>query len=64
MKRGRGGRVPSELDWFAEDPWLEPDLVEVEDDDDEVLDLEPWEMEDDGGWEPANSRRKFARDSW
>lgn len=53
-KRSRQ-RFPSELDWFAEDPWADPEPQEDVPDreaDDEGL------LMDDDGWGPIRPRRQ------
>lgn len=70
MKRGRIRRRRSELDWFAEDPWAEPDPAAREDeqdewdagliglsDDDDWRDND-WRDDDYDGWGPIRPRRR------
>lgn len=64
MKRGRIRRRRSELDWFAEDPWAEPDPAAREDKQDEwdaglmgLSDEDDWRDEDYDGWGPIRPRR-------
>ena len=48
-RRGRkkGTRRYSELDWFAEDPWAEPDLAALERDGEDEWIPSLWETTDD-----------------
>lgn len=76
IKRGRIRRRRSEIDWFAEDPWAEPDASAWEDEQDEWnADLsesfeEDVSADDDAGdndeyegWGPIRLRRGHLRDA-
>ena len=65
MKRGRIRRRHSELDWFAEDPWAEPNPPAAWKDKQDELDFESLGWSDDDeyheddydGWGPIRPRR-------
>lgn len=58
LKRGRIRRRRSELDWFAEDPWAEPESAAQEDKQD-GWDSGLMGLSDDvyDGWSPIRLRR-------
>ena len=59
-RRGRTRRRRSELDWFAEDPWAEPDLAALERDGEEDRYASLWEAtDDDEAWSSDE-----ATDTW
>lgn len=75
-RRGRRHGRYSDLDWFAEDPWAEPDLSALERDadddwypglwestDDEVLvsdDPDSWDEDQYDGWGPIRRRKRLS----
>lgn len=76
-RRNRGRRRSSVLDWFAEDPWGEPDLAMRETDDDDAWGPSLWEPSDDDtvpgsedtwsedpddDWGPIRRRRGYPSD--
>lgn len=71
MRRGRIRRRRSELDWFAEDPWAEPNPPAAWKGKQDKLDFESLGWSDDDeyheddydGWGPIRSRRRPVRDA-
>ena len=78
-RRGRSQRRHSDLDWFAEDPWGEPDVAALEGDAEDDWYPGLWEPSDDDdvweadgeassedpydGWGPVRPRRKRPSDA-
>ncbi len=65
-RRRHGGRQRySELDWFAEDPWAEPDLVALEADGEDEWLGGLWETtEDDQAWESDDAADPWSEDPY
>lgn len=64
-RHGRGRRRRSELDWFAEDPWADPDVAALEGDDEEEWYPGLWEPgDDDSVWAAEDSADAWSEDPY
>jgi hypothetical protein len=66
-KRGRIRRHRSELDWFGEDPWAEPDRPASEDSLDDWT-PDAWDLNEnelgDGNWSDEDEGNEDSHDGW
>jgi hypothetical protein len=66
-KPSRARRYRSELDWFAEDPWAEPEQQASEDDwDEQIPNLWAWNEDDldEGDWNERDEWNEEDHDGW